>query len=249
MEGYKRADKKSRLNYSMMNSTRLFSLSIGLLLLSPGVRAAVIFGSTSYTPGSGNQVTDVTTLNINDLSGNDQLVINYSVTRGNDTLGDSWVTVAFNTDPSFFAFTSSGVFGGLLRTRTSSTNPHEAFRTAEGSWDPNNSSVGITVATGHAVRITLSGLGTGGFTGKKDIIFEIDHDASTFGSADRTFTGTIDFGDVDLGLKIDLRTLATGFDPEYSINNFTITAIPEPSIALLAGGVLRMAFARRRRLA
>lgn len=237
-----------------MKQLLLPALATALLLLSPNARAAVILGPTTYTFASPpTAIVDVTTVTTAQLSGEDQLIISYSVTRGNTTVGDSWVTATFNTaDTNKFTFTTSGVFAALLRTNTDTTNTHAAFNATTGSWSPNNTAVDFDAATPseHAVRITVGGLSSSGFTGVKNITYEIDHYASTFGSADRIYTGTIDFGATDVGLNIDLRSnLAGNLDPAHSVNNFTITAIPEPSTALLSGLFCLTALARRRRAA
>ena len=215
-------------------------------LAAGSASAGVIVGPTDIAaPNNGvAQGADITTAQ---LGGDDELVIEYSVTRGDLTPGDAWLTVTFNTTDGLFDFTSSGLFHALLRTNTGATPSHGA--TSGGTWSSGDaSSVDFDAASPaeHAVRITVDGLSSGGFAGVKNITWEIDHNASSFATADRTYTNTIDFGS-DNGLEIDFHSFeSSGVSPDHTVNNFTVSAVPEPgSLALLGlGGLL---IARRRR--
>lgn len=233
---------------TVMKNKLLLTALATTALASGSASAGVLYGPTDIeVPESINDVTSLTT---GDLGGNDELIITYSITRGTTDAGDSWLTMVFNRDPADNKFTFGSVFGVFMKTKTHETNGYSTPN-ATGSWGTGGNT-GPLFGTGspaeHAVRVTVSGLSTGGFSGVKNVVVEIDHNASTVVTADRTFTGTFDFGGTDEGLSIDLRSHGgSGVDPEHTANNFTITAVPEPgSLALLAVGGLCM-FKRRRR--
>ena len=110
---------------------------------------------------------------------------------------------------------------------------HSFFQATGGTWAPNNSAIDFDalLPAEHAVLITIDGLRTTGFTGVHNVTYEIDHYASSFGLADRTFTGTIDFGGLDVGLDIDLRS----HNQIHNVHNFTVATVPEPSTYALMG--------------
>ena len=237
-------------------SGRKLALAAFGVLSAASASAATLLGPTTIAVDDNTAAVDVTTISTVDLSGMDGLVIAYGITRGNATSGGSWLTMTFNTaDTSKFLFTSTtgtSVFGATVRTEDG-TGGHTAWQ-ATGSWDPNNTGANFFAATpnAHSVRVTIAGLSSGGFTGIKNVTFEVDHYASSFAAADKTFTGTIDFGSTDVGLNIDLRsygasgTPQVAFDPDHTATNFTITTVPEPSAALL-GGIGALLLLRRRR--
>jgi len=205
--------------------------------------AGVIVGPTdiAVTNQGVSQGADITTAQ---LGGEDELVIEYSVTRGDLTPGDTWLTVTFNTADTLFAFTSASLFHGLLRTNTGGTPNHGAR--GPGTWASGDaSSVDFDAASPaeHAIRITVDGLSSGGFNGVKNITWEIDHNASSFATADRSYTGAFDFGSDDQ-LEIDFHSFGAGnpsITPFHTVNNFTVSAVPEPgSLALLGLGGLLM---------
>lgn len=243
-----------------MNNKILLAVVTGMSLAAGSVSAGVLFGPQTYSgfDPPQNTILPVTSLTSGDLGSNDTLIVTYSVTRDNLLEGQNWLTVGFNAGSGFFDFTTGGVFAALLRTHTETgtTNPHGAFQ-ATGSWaGANDDGVEFDAASPaeHAVRITIDGLNSGGFTGVKNVTYEIDHYASSMLSADRTFTGTIDFGVTDAGLDLDIRSFssgafrtANGTDADHVVNNFTVNAVPEPgSLALLAPGGLCL-FKRKRR--
>ncbi|MGB0766193.1 MAG: PEP-CTERM sorting domain-containing protein [Phycisphaeraceae bacterium] len=239
----------------------LTALTATAALAAGSADADVLFGPQTYSgfDPPQNTIFPVTSLTNGDLGGNDTLVVTYSVTRENLLEGQNWLTVGFNAGgPNMFSFTSGGVFAALLRTHTNTgtTDSHGAFQ-ATGTWaGGNDDGVDFDAQSPaeHAVRISIDGLSSGGFAGVKDITYEIDHYASSVVLADRTFTGTIDFGGTDVGLALDIRSFSdgafvanNGTDADHVVNNFTVSAVPEPgSLALLGLGGLCMLKRRRR---
>jgi len=218
-----------------------------LFNLTCAAHAAILFGPTNVFVGD-SSVVDVTTLASASLNGEDDLFITYSAARTNANTGDSWLTLTLNTTDSLFEFVNSGALGALTRTRTDSANTHTIFQATGGSWSPDNTAVDMDAVSPaeHALRLTISGLSSGGFTGTHSIEFEIDHNSSTFVSADRTFSGgVIDFGGSDVGLNVDLRAQ----NQDHNVNNLTVFQIPEPSSVILAALALLglLAWGRRRR--
>ena len=224
------------------------------MTLAAGSASAAVLVTPPTTFVLTNQdVTQGVDITTGDLSGEDTLVITYSVTRGDLTAGDAWVTTTFNASPDSL-FTFGSVFSGLLRTATDDTPNHSTM--AGGSWSSGDaSSVDFDAVSPaeHAMRWTVDGLSSGGFTGVKNITWEIDHNASSFATADRTYTSTIDFGVSDVGLEIDFHSFGgklTGeprITPDHTVNNFTVSAVPEPSaFALLGLGGLALILRRRK---
>ena len=73
---------------------------------------------------------------------------------------------------------------------------HQVFRQTSGSWtDGGATSVDVDAVSPaeHAVRITVDEFDSGGFSGAHNVIVEVDHNASIFAAAERTFSGAIDF--------------------------------------------------------
>lgn len=219
-------------------------LSLALLLGAATCRADTIYGPTDHNGVGAASIVDVTTIASAALNGADELVITYSVERTETSAGDSWLTLTFNTDTPHTAFTSSGVLGVLLRTMTdSSPGDHQAFQATGGSWSPNGTSVDMDATTPveHAVRITVTGLASGGFNGAHPVTIEFDHNASSFVTADRTFSGgTVDFG-TDDQLNIDVR----GQNKNHNVKNLTVSQAPTtiPTFIMLEGGLALLAVA------
>ena len=193
--------------------------------------------------GSHSQGADVETV---DLNGEDALYISYGITREDTSGGGSWLTVSINeSTDSQFGFTTGGVLGGLVSTETNSTAAHAMFQASSGSWDGGlDSSVDFDAASPaeHQVLLTITGLSSGGFNGVHNFTFEIDHNASTFGSADRTFTGTLDFGADDI-LDIDF----SAFQKSHTAADLTVSQVPEPTTTALLGlGGLALILRRRK---
>ena len=217
-----------------------------ILALTGAAQAAIIYGPTDFLIGDA-QTANVTTLSSADVSGMDELIIEYTVAP-TVPHSDLWVVLEFNNtnfgDPYSFTGSDEGAF---LTKEVVAT--HQTFQTSGGSWaGGDDSSVLVTPIPGsqHAVRITLSGLlSTSGFSGIHDVTFEIAHNAATVATADRTFSGTVDLG-TDDGLDIDLIARAET-NGHQDVQDLTITIIPEPAtMALLAFGACLPLFRRKR---
>jgi len=229
----------------------LLTCSIVTLLLNVtcASQAATLFGPTTFSNPFDTRADLIGTVSSGSLNGEDEVFITYSVTRANNAGGDSWHVLAFNATASHIEFLTSPPtdFALLVRTRTDSTDDHQTFHTTSGSWvsgDASSVDFDAVSPAEHAIRITLSGMSSGGFTGSKGVKVEIDHNSSTFGSADRTFDGVFDFGLTDDGLKLVVDTQ----NQVHTANNLTVFQIPEPSTsALSAVGLLGLLACGRQR--
>ena len=124
--------------------------------LAGSASAGMIVGLTDIAAPN-NGVPEGADITVAQLGGEDELVIECSVTRGDLTPGDAWLAVTFNTTDGLFHFTSSGLFHVLLRTNTGATPSRGA--TSGGTWPSGDaSSVDSDAASPaeHAVRISAT---------------------------------------------------------------------------------------------
>lgn len=212
------------------------SLISALFLIPVASSATVILhGPEDYVVGHWT-VTHVDTIASSELNGTDDLFIEYSVTNPfASNNGDGWLTVTLNVDADFGSFINSGVAGLLTRTSTE-PGDHQLFDS--GVHKGSDAAGAFTVGDGasHAVRITISGFsGSNNFTGEYDVLFEVDHYATSFSAADASISHTVDFGDADVGMNLHLQSAAAA-GLGHNVDNFTVyQAVPEPSATALIG--------------
>jgi hypothetical protein len=205
------------------------------------VQGAILFGPTDYEfiadvskPSTDpTETQSFTSLTNADVAGVTELVITYSVTRASLDPGDSWFTVGVNASGSEKPHAAvDSDLGALTRTRTdvenTYNNAHQFFQDYDRGGNLVSSAAALFTNAGNAVRLTIS-IPTG-FTGVSTAIFEVDEGTTTFSSADAMMTQTIDWD----------RTPGTAsftgmsYFRAHSVQDFTITSVPEPS-TILAG--------------
>lgn len=220
-------------------STKVATAAFLSLFFTVGpLGAAVLFGPTSFTQAA-NSRGIITTLTNAQLAGNTQLIASYSITRNGTENGDSWFTLGANATAGIHINVANmSDFGALTRTRVDIADTHQFFEDTMSVGTP----ASIFTSAGDAVRVILN-VPTG-FTGTSTATFLIDEGTTTFVTADKTLTRTIDW-DRTPGTAV-FEGAANGYS--QNILNFTLTTVPEPSRLMLLGlgGVL---MARRRRRA
>ncbi len=230
----------------MKTSIAHFSLRalVGAVVLGASATqalAGILIGPTTVSIASGGYV-NLGTITNAQVGSFDTLVISYNVTRADLTAGDAWLGVGINqTNTTELGTVLSSNAGFLTRTRSDSPlvdDKHQYFVTGSSLNVGVGSNIGVL---GHSVRITitlsnqLNGTGSG--------IYEIDENSATFVTADHSLTRTFTFNPSGSALFT-----AGARDKGHSLNNFTVTAIPEPSSMLLLLGALGGFAVFRRRL-
>lgn len=209
--------------------------------------SVLLHGPADYDVAS-ITVATVDTILSSELNDTDDLVVIEFTANNTDV--DGWITLTLNSGGAFGSFNSDAIGGFLTRVSTNpAVSPHDLYNAPTIVAD-SDAAANFTASDGlsHAVRITLrgfSGSGNNVFTGIHNALFEVDHFATVFSTADASMTADIDFGLSDVGMT--LRLEAAG---DMDVDNLTVTQVPEPGTYALIGGLLALGsvMVRRRQL-
>lgn len=207
------------------NDLWLYQAACDNIVLTEAAAPVIFHGSTDYTAASGT-VTDVDTITSAELNGADNLYITYTMNNTRTADGDGWITLTMNTSGSGYGDFLSGGAGFLARMQAGVTaSNHQLF--VNGVASDTDASQLFTVGDGesHAIRITLGGFDANNtFTGIHSVLFEVDHFATSFETADATMTANVDFGSTDNGLTLRLNSGGSALD----VDNLTVFQSPQP---------------------
>ena len=222
--------------------TKTFIIATLLATTIASQAAVILHGPADYSVGELANVF-VDTITSAELNTDDQIIMTFSAAN-NDKEG--WITVDVNGGGGWASFNSLSTVGGFLtRMKTTGIDPHPLYES--GSIVDTDAAANFTLGDGlsHAVRITLFGFSDGnGFTGTHTALWEVDHFATSFSTADASMTAVLDFGGTDNGLELYMSN-AFG---TMEVSNFLVRQVPEPSsTALLGLGGVALMLRRRRK--
>ena len=208
------------------NDAWLYQAACDNIVLTEAAAPMIFHGSTDYTAGAG-AVTDVDIITSAELNGADNLYITYTMNNTRTADGDGWITLTMNTRGSGYGDFLSGGAGFLTRMQAGATaSDHQLF--VNGAVSDTDASVSFAVGDGesHAIRITIDGFDPNNtFTGIHSVLFEVDHFATSFETADATMIANFDFGSTDNGLTLRLNSGGAALN----LDNLTVFQISEPA--------------------